>query len=56
MKKRSLNLRNVHWKAHVLEFLFNKAGSLKAHNFIEKGTPKFLITLILKNIFEKLLL
>ena len=64
IKKLFLKFRNIHRKTPGLKFLFNKGAGLQAYNFIEKKVQhrcfpvnkKFLRTLILKNIGERLLL
>ena len=60
----SEEFRNIHKKTAVLESYFKKIAYLKVCNFLKKGAKhrcfpvniaKFLRTLILKNIFEKML-
>ena len=64
-KKCSSNFANVTKKTHVLEPVLNKVAGLRANSFIKKifqhrcfpeKFAKFLRTLILKNICERLLL
>ena len=64
-KKLFLNFCNINRKTPLLETLFNKVADLQAPNFIKKrpqhrcfpaNIAKFLRTVILKNIIERLLL